>query len=176
MRDKAYPELKRYTATVVSPLGRILLTSDGEALTGLRFDDAPGAERVLDGFHAEERELPVFEDARNWLETYFAGQDPGKIPRTRLCGSSFLREVCQEVANIPYGRTMTFSALALELGRRGGRTISARAVGGAVRRSPMSIMVPCHRVVRAGERIMGHNGGRLRETALLRLEGAVAAP
>ncbi|WP_454932288.1 methylated-DNA--[protein]-cysteine S-methyltransferase [Actinomyces oricola] len=175
MKDKAYPELKRYTTTVLSPLGRILLASDGEALTSLRFNDTPGVERALNGFHVEERELPIFEDARYWLETYFAGQDPKKTLRTRICGSSFLREVCQEVANIPYGRTLTFSALASELARRHGRKRSARTVGGAVRRSPMSIIVPCHRVVRAGGCITGHGGGAVRKTALLRLEGAVAA-
>lgn len=173
MKDKAYPELTRYTTTVLSPLGRILLASDGEALTSLRFDDEPGVERVLNGFHVEEREMPIFDDARHWLDTYFAGRNPEMTPRTRICGSSFLRGVCEEVANIPYGRTMTLSALASELARHG-KKISARTVGGAVRRSPMSIIVPCHRVVRAGDRLTGR-GGDARKAALLRLEGVVTA-
>lgn len=175
MKDKAYPELNRYTATVLSPFGRILLASDGEALTGLWFDDYPGIERALQGFRVEECGLPVFEETRRWLETYFAGEDPEGPPKTRICGPKFLREVCRELESIPYGKTTTYGAIASELGRQHGKKMSAQAVGGAVGRNPMSIIVPCHRVIGVGNRITGHGDDITRKVALLELEGAAAA-
>ena len=147
-----------------SPLGGITLASDGEALIGLWFDGqahfGPGlSERAAEGA------LPVFDEARRWLELYFSGREPGFTPPVAPRGTAFQKRVWAALAEIPYGQTTTYGALAGRLGS------SARAVGGAVGRNPVSLIVPCHRVLGAGGSLTGYAGGLDRKRALLALEG-----
>ena len=107
-----------------------------------------------------------------WLDSYFAVAPPLPLPALHLMGTPFQRRVWRLLLEIPYGRTTTYGALAREYERRFGSRTSARAVGGAVGRNPISIIVPCHRVLGTDGSITGYAGGVERKRALLALEGA----
>ncbi len=153
-----------------TPLGGVTLASDGEALTGLWFDGQKYFGSTL-GARYEERSLPVFHDTERWLDIYFSGRDPGFVPALSLRGTPFRRAVWECLLTIPYGHTVTYGALAAALPAQSGcgRT-SARAIGGAVGRNPVSLIVPCHRVTGAGGSLTGYAGGVERKAALLLLE------
>lgn len=156
-----------------SPLGEVLLAADEVGLTGLWFEGAKYWGAGLETACRPGR-LPVLEQAGDWLDRYFAGERPGELPELHLVGSPFRRAVWELLVRIPYGQTTTYGALADELARRRGvARVSARAVGGAVGHNPVSILVPCHRVMGAGGRLTGYAGGLERKQALLRLEGVV---
>ncbi len=160
-----------YAASCRTPLGPVRMASDGTALTGLWFEGQKYFPQSLDGELRAEA-LPVFGEVRRWLELYFSGEEPGFMPPLRLIGSDFQTEVWGLLRAIPYGETTTYGALAQKLARaRGLPRLSARAVGGAVGRNPISILVPCHRVVGAGGSLTGYAGGMDRKAALLKLEG-----
>ena len=150
-----------------SPLGGITLASDGEGLTGLWFEGQRYYGSTL-GPQAEEKELPVFRETGRWLELYFEGRIPDFTPPLHLRGSAFRRAVWELLLRVPYGQTATYGELAAMLPRG-----SARAVGGAVGRNPVSLIVPCHRIVGADGSLTGYAGGVERKRALLRLEGAL---
>ena len=161
-----------YTAHYESPLGGITLSSDGEALLGLWFDGQKFFAATLAPDH-EERALPVFDLAKRWLEVYFSGRDPGFTPPLRMNGTAFRRAVWEILLTIPFGRTMTYGEIAAELARREGvARMSAQAVGGAVGHNPISLIVPCHRVIGADGTLTGYGGGLERKRFLLALEGA----
>lgn len=160
----------RYAGRYDSPLGRITLASDGEALTGLWFD---GQRHFPDGLLHERRmdELPVLERTRQWLDCYFSGRAPGFTPPLRLDSTAFQRSVYDILLSIPFGQTMTYGEIADILAkRRGLDRMSARAVGGAVERNPISLIVPCHRVVGADGGLTGYAGGLDRKAWLLAME------
>lgn len=162
----------QYTHSYDSPLGRILLASDGSALTGLWFVGQKYYAAALDGQH-EEKALPVFEQTENWLDIYFGGKKPDFTPPLAPVGSEFRREVWELLLSIPYGRTVTYAALAAAIAeRRSLSHMSAQAVGGAVGHNPISIIIPCHRVVGSGGILTGYAGGIDRKIRLLSLEGA----
>lgn len=155
-----------------SPLGRITLAGQGEALTGLWFEGQKYFARTLLPEH-EEKRLPVFETAKRWLELYFRGEDPGFTPPLILRGTAFQRAVWERLLRIPYGETVSYGQIAACLAReRGLPFVSPRAVGGAVGRNPVSLIVPCHRVLGADGSLTGYAGGRERKRSLLLLEGA----
>ncbi len=153
-----------FTHPYSSPLGELLLASDGESLTGLWFQ---GQAHFPADLKAQPKALPVFADAQRWLDCYFHGQEPDFLPPLRLEGTAFQKEVWALLLTIPYGETLTYSQLAAKLGR----PMSAQAVGGGVGRNPISILVPCHRVVGANGKLTGYAGGLDRKIALLTLEG-----
>lgn len=146
-----------------SPLGQFLLTAETDALTGLWMDTHPQGEMT------RRDELPVFADARNWLDRYFAGDSPApnEIP---LCpaGTAFQRQVWEILLRIPYGETVTYGQIAKQIG---GKSMSAQAVGQAVGRNPISIIIPCHRVVGVNRKLTGYAGGLDKKIWLLRHEG-----
>ena len=151
---------------IPSPLNALTLASDGEALTGLWFDDQAHFGAGLSDVR-EERPLPVFDEARRWLALYFDGRQPDFTPLLCPRGTAFQRAVWDALLDIPYGQTTTYGELARRLDGA-----SARAVGGAVGRNPVSIIIPCHRVLGADGRLTGYAGGLERKRYLLRLEGA----
>ncbi len=160
-------------ATWSSPLGPIVLRAEDGVLTGLWFGDARGCPRLDRPIRAED--CPVLDPARRWLEVYFSGRDPGFVPPLRLDGTEFQRAVWAILAGIPYGATRTYGDIAAQLARsRGLQRMSAQAVGGAVGRNPISLIVPCHRVVGATGALIGYAGGVARKRTLLALEGAPA--
>ncbi|MBR3186139.1 MAG: methylated-DNA--[Oscillospiraceae bacterium] len=158
-----------YTDSLASALGEILLVSDGEALCGLYFEGQKYYPALVEA--KEEPSLPVFRSARAWLERYFAGEAPEEKVPLRAAGTDFQRAVWALLSEIPYGATVTYGELADTLSAQRGRPCSARAVGAAVGRNPISVIVPCHRVLGAGGALTGYAGGLARKRALLRLEG-----
>ena len=157
------------TTTYASPVGELTLASDGTALTGLwlegqkHFGGSSGEALVPGG-----ADLPVFQAARAWLDRYFAGEKPSPLELSLApAGTPFQRAVWERLQAIPYGTVTTYGALARELGGA-----SPRAVGSAVGRNPISIIIPCHRVVGADGGLTGYAGGLGRKLWLLRHEGA----
>lgn len=159
-----------YSCEYRSPLGDLLLASDGESLTGLWIKGQKYFAASL-GKDAERRELPVFAQARKWLDLYFAGEQPGDLPKLNLQGTAFQRLVWQELLKIPYGQVESYGEITKRLERETGKRSAARAVGSAVGRNPISILVPCHRVVGASGSLTGYAGGIPNKIALLKLEG-----
>ncbi len=151
------------TAAYLSPLGELVLASDGEALTGLWFVGQRHFPARLPSA-GELSALPVFAQTARWLDLYFAGVRPDFVPALSPRGTPFQRAVWDRLREIPYGGTVTYGELAAQLGT------SARAVGGAVGRNPISLLIPCHRVLGAGGSLVGYAGGPDRKRRLLALE------
>ena len=160
-----------YTFDCSSPLGPITLASDGEALTGLWF---AGQKHFGDTLTPEtaRAELPVFRQTVRWLDLYFGGRIPDFTPPLHLRGTEFRRQVWALLLRIPYGETTSYGVLARLLAEQTGRPAGqlARAVGGAVARNPVSLIVPCHRVLAADGSLTGYAAGLERKAALLELE------
>ena len=153
-----------------SPLGRIMMAGSGEALTGLWFAGQKYfAETLATGY--TEKEIPVLSGTKRWLDLYFSGKVPDFTPPLEMRGSAFRRAVWEILLSIPYGRTVTYGEVA---GRIAGRKGAAQAVGGAVGHNPVSLIIPCHRVIGADGSLTGYAGGTDRKTCLLRMEQACA--
>lgn len=163
----------QYISKYQSPLGEILLAADEVGLTGLWFAGQKYFALYLDKEH-EERDLPVFREAKRWLDIYFSGKEPDfKLP-LHFTGSPFQNEVWEILYSIPYGKTITYGEIARILAKKKGLPhMSAQAVGGAVGHNEISIIVPCHRVVGASGSLTGYAGGIDKKIELLKLEGAL---
>ena len=155
-----------------SPLGGVLLAADETGLTGLWFDGQKYFARDLPIQHTEQ-DTPVLSETRRWLDMYFTGQRPAALPPLHPSGSPFRRAVWDILLTIPYGETTTYGAIAQQLAaQRGLEHLSAQAVGGAVGHNPISILIPCHRVIGADGSLPGYAGGMEKKRALLKLEHA----
>ena len=184
-----------------SPLGGITLAGNGDALIGLWFDGQKHYGSTL-GAQSEEKWLPVFGQALNWLDTYFGGKVPGFTPKLELRTTPFRREVYNILLTIPYSNTLSYKDIAqriainrssvgiakqhscnskgalctrLELQPRDSTqlpngSMSARAVGSAVGHNPISLIIPCHRVLAADGSLCGYAAGLERKQYLLTLE------
>lgn len=162
----------QYISEYQSPLGGITLAADSEGLTGLWFDGQKYFGLYLQKEH-EKKELPIFVDVKRWLDMYFGGKEPDFELPLHFSGSEFQNEVGEIMYSIPYGRTMTYGEIAgIMAKRRGSGRISAQAVGGAVGKNQISVIVPCHRVVGSNGSLTGYAGGISKKIALLKLEGA----
>ena len=159
----------QYTAHFETPLGGITLASDGESLTGLWFDRQKyfGAGLCDEPI---EKDLFIFGEVREWLKIYFGGKQPDFTPPLSLRGTPFRRAVWEKLLLIPYGKTATYGEIARSLSEGFGRKVSARAVGNAVGRNLVSLIVPCHRAVGADGSLTGYAGGVSRKEFLLTLE------
>ena len=159
-----------YTCETASPLGMITLACDGEAIIGLWFNGQKHFGNILPE-QTEQKELPLLRDAKRWLELYFSGREPDFTLPLRYDSTPFRRTVCEIMLTIPYGKTMTYGEIAAEVAkRRGIEKMSAQAVGGAVGHNPISLMIPCHRVVGTNGSLTGYGGGIQRKLRLLELE------
>ncbi len=162
----------QYTSYYSSPLGNILLAADEIGLTGLWFEGQKYFALHLDKEH-EEREISIFNAAKRWLDEYFAGKEPDFSVPLHLTGTDFQKDVWEILGTIPYGHTMTYGKIAKCIAeKRGVSHMSAQAVGGAVGHNPVSVIVPCHRVVGANGSLTGYAGGIDRKKKLLALEKA----
>ena len=158
-----------------SPLGRITLASDGEALTGLWFDGQKHAPGALAG-GSGEKALPVFADTVRWLDIYFSGKDPGFTPALSMRAAAFRKAVWEILLTIPYGKTLTYGEIADRAAKRLNLPrMSARAVGGAVGHNAIALIIPCHRVIGKDGGLTGYAGGIDRKKRLLDLEKAAYA-
>lgn len=158
----------QHLMTYESPLGRILLAADDSGLTGLWFENQKHYAAGIGG-EADRNETVAMKDAARWLDLYFSGRRPDFVPQMNLTGTDFQRKVWRILLTIPYGKTMTYGEIASEISG----SMSAQAVGGAVGHNPVSLIVPCHRVIGANGRMTGYAGGVWRKKRLLELEGIV---
>lgn len=159
-----------YTHHYISPLGGITMASDGTNLTGLWFDGQTYFGSTLSS-PQEPKELPVFTLADRWLTIYFTGKDPDFTPPLSLNATPFQKAVWEILLTIPFGQTTTYKETAQKIARqRGLSTMSAQAVGGAVGHNPISIIIPCHRVIGTNQSLTGYAGGIHRKEKLLLLE------
>lgn len=162
----------QYISHYRSPLGDILLAADQNCLTGLWFEGQKYFALHLDK-EREEKEIPVFEKTKEWLDIYFSGKEPDFTVTLRFIGTDFQKEVWKILCSIPYGQTMTYGEIAGKLAeKRGKKSMSAQAVGGAVGHNRISILVPCHRVVGSDGSLTGYAGGIEKKVKLLTLEKA----
>lgn len=164
-----------YTWHYDSPLGGITLASDGEALAGLRFDGQKYFADTLEEEH-EEKFLPVFDETCRWLDIYFSGTAPDFTPPLIMPASPFQKRVLEILLTIPFGHTMTYGEIASIIAReKGQKQMSAQAVGGAVGHNPISLIIPCHRVVGADGSLTGYAGGTDKKRRLLDMERELSA-
>lgn len=164
--------MQQYISYYTSAVGKILLAANGTQLTGLWW---VGQKYFAQNLLAEHTEvsLPIFEEVKAWLDCYFSGHNPDFMPALQLSGTPFRLAVWNILQQIPYGQTVSYKEIATELAlRQQLQCMSAQAVGGAVGHNPISIMVPCHRVVGSNGSMTGYAGGLNIKKELLRLENA----
>ena len=150
--------MKIYSTTYASPLGTIVIESDGETLTGLRFADKPDSGET-------NGEIPIIAEVRKWLDEYFGGKQPNNVPGLNPQGTDFPRKVWKALLTIPYGQTKTYGEIAQMVNCR-----SAQAVGQAISHNPIALIIPCHRVVGAHGALGGYAFGIERKEKLIQLE------
>ena len=156
----------KYTTTFASPIGEITLASDGENLTGLWIAGQKYFGAKLPANTVTKNDLEIFMRTRDWLDRYFAGAQP-VISEIKLAptGTPFQQRVWCALCDIPHGQTISYSKLGVAVGCK-----SARAIGGSVGKNPISIIIPCHRVVGASGALTGYAGGLDVKIKLLKLE------
>lgn len=162
-----------YKTFYPSLVGKMTLVSDGENLTGLWIDGQKYAQSALSGRVEEKDDLVVFRQTRAWLDAYFQGKRPD-ISALALApqGNGFRQAVWKILCKIPYGQVVTYGDIARLIAReRGVANMSAQAVGGAVGHNPISVIIPCHRVVGAHGNLTGYAGGIGLKIKLLTHEG-----
>ena len=162
-----------YTNQYISPLGAITLACDEEAIIGLWFNGQRHFGNTLPNKIEVMKEHPLLEEAKRWLDSYFSGQKPDFLPPLRYDSTEFRKVVCEIMLTIPYGETMTYGEIAAQIAQeRGIKKMSAQAVGGAVGHNPISLIIPCHRVVGTNGSLTGYGGGVARKVKLLQMEKA----
>lgn len=161
-----------YKTNYISTLGKIILGSDGEHLIGLWFEGQKYFANTVDGEMKTRDNLLVFADAKNWLDRYFRGEKP-LIDELSVApkGTEFRQAVWQILCEIPYGQVITYKDIAKRIAKqRGIENMSAQAIGGAVGHNPISIIIPCHRVIGVNGNLTGYAGGLEIKTRLLEHE------
>lgn len=149
-----------------SPLGDISLIASSQGLCGCYFVDQKYFEAGFERLEIAEQDSEILQAAKQWLDSYFSGEHPDLAPLAlEPQGTAFQKRVWAALAAIPYGTTVTYGQLAAQLSCK-----SAQAIGFAVGKNPLSILVPCHRVIGAKGQLVGYAGGLERKRALLELE------
>lgn len=171
----------RYVTDYMSPLGKIILVSSDGGLCCLWFEEgiAPRQTTSLSPrcvlppeSKYQSSKTPVLVDVARWLDVYFSGREPDFSVPLDIAGTSFQMQVWEILSSIPYGQTTTYGEIARSLAKKQGMSyMSAQAVGGAVARNPVSIIIPCHRVIGVNGCLTGYAGGLERKAKLLELEG-----
>lgn len=164
-----------YITNYQSKLGNILLASDGENLIGLWFENQKYYLFKIDDELIENNDLKIFQKSKEWLDKYFKGikVSPNEL-KLKPIGSPFQQEVWKILCNIPYGKTTTYGTIAKEIAQKQGKkSMSAQAIGGAVGHNPISIIIPCHRVIGSNGNLTGYAGGLNKKKELLKLEKAI---
>lgn len=160
----------KYKYKTPNEFSNILMSSDGEYLTGLWFEDSRDATKHE--INCEEKELPIFEETSKWLDIYFSGKKPDFIPKYKIENlTPFRQDVIDIMNSIDYGNTLTYNDISKIIAKkRGLKRMSSQAVGGAVGWNPVCIIIPCHRVVGTNGSLTGYGGRIKNKAALLRLE------
>ena len=163
-----------YSTGYASPLGAITLASDGDNIIGLWLDGQKYFAATVKGTVAEKPDLPVFARAKKWLDAYFSGKKPAisELPLAPGGGGEFRKAVWDILCEIPYGQCTTYGEIAKTMAARmDKKSMSSQAVGGAVGHNPISIIIPCHRVVGSNGSLTGYAGGIGKKVRLLEHEG-----
>ena len=161
-----------YISTYTSPIGDILLASNNNKLIGLWFKNQKYYMNSIKEETGEKNDEETLMKAKKWLDRYFKGEKPSikELP-LNPDGTEFRKKVWQILCEIPYGSTITYKEIALKLAKEKGlKSLSAQAVGGAVGHNPISIIIPCHRVVGSNGKLTGYAGGLDKKEYLLKLE------
>lgn len=161
----------QYNYKTPKEFSNMIMTSDGEFLTGLYFEDSKDTRKHSTSY--EVKELPIFKTTSAWLDCYFGGNVPDFTPQYKIEGlTSFRKEVIDIMNTIEFGKTLTYGEISDMIAcKRGIRRMSAQAVGGAVGWNPICLIIPCHRVVGTNGRLTGYGGGIQNKAALLEHEG-----
>ena len=162
-----------YEAMYNSPLGKITICSDGTNLIGLWLENQKYFASTIQEEMIENNTLEIFKRTKNWLDRYFTGENPdiSEIPLAPI-GSDFRQEVWQILCEIPYGQVTTYGDIAKKIAERMVvEKMSAQAIGGAVGHNPISIIIPCHRVIGTNGNLTGYAGGIETKIKLLQHEG-----
>lgn len=161
-----------YISNYKSPLGNLLLASNGKALIGLWIEHQKYFFNMKDKNVIKNDELEIFKRTKSWLDNYFNKQKP-KISSLPLEpeGNCFRQEVWKILCQIPYGKTITYGEIAKKVAKKmNKKSMSAQAVGNAIGHNPISIIIPCHRVVGVNGNLTGYAGGIDKKVKLLILE------
>lgn len=161
-----------YTSNYKSPIGNLLLASKDDKLVGVWMENQ---KYYLSNFNEEieqSNNLEVLVNTKKWLNRYFRGEKPNIDElEIELIGTEFRKSVWQILKTIPYGKVITYNDIAKELARQKGiKRMSAQAVGGAVAHNPISIIIPCHRVIGTNGSLIGYAGGIKKKEYLLKHE------
>ncbi len=162
-----------YLKTISSPLGKLTLSSNGSSLTGLWFEGQKDEQFLLnrEKEHCLKPDLKIFSETESWLFEYFQGKEPRFTPKLEVIGSNFEKQICSIIFTIPFGQSTTYGSIAKMVAKiLNKQTMSAQAVGGAVARNPISIIIPCHRVLGSNDSLTGYAGGLERKVWLLKHE------
>lgn len=154
-----------YHTNYNSPLGKMLFVSDGETICGVWFYNQKFFKSTIDE-SVRKDDLEVFVQLKSWFDDYFRGLNPQINFKLKPDGSEFRKKVWKILCEIPYGQTLTYGQIASKISK----TMSAQAVGGAVGHNPISILIPCHRVLGANGKLTGYAGGLDKKIELLKLE------
>jgi len=155
-----------FSTSYFSPIGEMLIVSDGEAINGVWFNGQKHFKSTVDGEITVNDDLDIFIKVKNFLDDYFNGRNPEINFKLNPKGSKFRKKVWKILSEIPYGETMTYGEIASMISP----TMSAQAVGGAVGANPISIIIPCHRVLGANGKLTGYAAGIDRKIELLKIE------
>lgn len=159
-----------FESRIQTPLGEVRLRSDGKLLTGLWFVGQVNDAKDNSDIEIKD-DLPIFGQVETWLESYFSGEQTPITILLQPKGTIFQEEVWKILQEIPYGETMTYGEIAQRIAKEKGIvTYSAQAVGQAVGKNPISILIPCHRVLGKNGALTGYAGGVHRKEQLLKLE------
>ena len=153
-----------YSTSYSSPLGEMMIASDGEAVCGVWFF---GQKHFPSDDFTRNDALAIFKKVKQWLDDYFNGLNPKIDFKIKPEGNDFRLKVWKILCEIPYGETLTYG----EIASRISASMSAQAVGGAVGRNPIAILIPCHRVLGSDGKLTGYAGGTDKKAYLLKLEG-----
>jgi methylated-DNA-[protein]-cysteine S-methyltransferase len=162
-----------YSTTYPSPVGLITLACDGGSLVGLWLAGQKYHGDTIPEVMIEKGNMPVFGAVKKWLDRYFAGKKPAvsELPLAPI-GGGFRRGVWGVLCEIPYGEVITYGGIAKKMAvKMNKKSMSSQAVGGAVGHNPISIIIPCHRVVGSNGSLTGYAGGIGAKIKLLELEG-----
>ena len=158
--------MKTFTTIYTSPIGPIVIESDGQAITSLRFCCEKASAAPKEAPKEAVPTPPIIAEAIQWLDDYFAGKRPCNVPRLNPQGTDFQKRVWQALFTIRFGQTKTYGEIAQMVDCR-----SAQAVGQAVGANPIALIIPCHRVIAAHGKIGGYEYGTEIKKKLLELEG-----
>lgn len=155
-----------YSTEYDSPLGKLLIVSEGDAINAVCFYNQKHFLSSIDDELIVNDDLAIFKTVKEWFDDYFNALNPKINFKLNPQGSEFRKKVWKILAEIPYGSSLTYGEIASKISP----TMSAQAVGGAVGHNPIAIIIPCHRVLGANGKLTGYAGGIDRKIELLKLE------